>query len=67
MNDVDTFLMPFGKHKGKTLGWIAENDVLYLDWLVGSPDLRGPLRDAVEQMCETWAREIDLELERHGR
>ena len=26
------FVMPFGKHKGKTLQWIAENDQEYIDW-----------------------------------
>ena len=26
-------LMPFGKHRGRTLGWIARNDAGYLRWM----------------------------------
>lgn len=26
------YVAPFGKHRGKTLWWIAQNDPAYLDW-----------------------------------
>lgn len=34
------FVMPFGKHQGRTLDQIAERDngLLYLDWLRGEMD-----------------------------
>jgi hypothetical protein len=36
MSNAEDFIMPFGKHKGKSLSTIAdEGDILYLDWLRG--------------------------------
>lgn len=55
-------VMPFGKHKGRTLGDIAEQDVLYLDWLNGR-ELHGGLQEAVRWMCEEYAREIERALD----
>lgn len=52
-----TCLMPFGKHKGKSLRWIADNDVLYLDWLVGI-ELRGELSTLVPELCREYSTEI---------
>ena len=50
-------LMPFGKYKGKTLGEIADEDVLYLDWLVGV-QVWGKAGEAVKLLCEAYAAEI---------
>lgn len=55
--------MPFGKHKGKTLEWIADNDLLYLDWLSGI-ELRGRLETAVQNMCDEYAHDISAALQR---
>jgi hypothetical protein len=54
--------VPFGKHKGKTLLWIAQNDASYLDRLLGY-NLTDPLKSAVEKMCQTWSKEIDQSIE----
>lgn len=43
--------MPFGKHKGRTLSWIAWNDPNYLAWLRDEADLRQPLRSAVDDLA----------------
>lgn len=45
VRDPADTLMPFGKHKGPTLGYIAEEDdgLRYLDWLIGQNDF-GTLR-----------------------
>lgn len=29
----EDMVMPFGKYRGRTLGWIADANILYLDWL----------------------------------
>lgn len=50
--------MPFGKYKGETLGVIADNDLLYLDWLNGR-ELRGRLLTAVAEICTRRAKEIE--------
>jgi len=55
-------LMPFGKYKGKALRWIAENDVLYLDWLAGA-SLYGPLEKTVAALCQEFSDEIDKALD----
>lgn len=31
------FVMPFGKHQGKSLDWIVENDRAYVDWFMKTP------------------------------
>jgi len=52
-------LMPFGKYKGRSLGWIAKHDVRYLDWLMDA-DIRSPeLRKAVKAMNRLYAKEIE--------
>ena len=50
-------VMPFGKHKGSTLGAIAENDPDYIEWLAETADLRsGSLKRAVEAVYE-WLQD----------
>jgi hypothetical protein len=39
------FLIDFGKHKGKTLGWIKDNDASYLSFLKGNKKELVPLID----------------------
>ncbi len=46
-----SFLMPFGKHRGKSLRDIAIDDpdgARYLDWCVGLKDLHPETRDALK-------------------
>jgi uncharacterized protein (DUF3820 family) len=52
-------VMPFGKHKGQTFEDIANDDVLYLDWLIGQDWLRGDLKECVQAACDEFAGEID--------
>lgn len=53
----ENMVMPFGKYKGKTIQWIADNDVLYLDWMMGI-DLRGRLFHAVYDLHTKYEEEI---------
>lgn len=64
VEQAESIDMPFGKHRGKSLGDIAESDVLYLDWLVGQDWLRGDLKGAVGLLCEKHARRIQDEVDR---
>lgn len=41
-------IMPFGAHKGRTLGWVLNNAPLYLDWLVERGIRSDRLRAAVQ-------------------
>ncbi len=34
-SQAEDTVVPFGKYKGSTIGDIADEDILYLDWLVG--------------------------------
>jgi len=52
-------VMPFGKYKGRSLGEIADEDLLYLDYVNGFEDLRPPLLQAVADICARRGREID--------
>ncbi len=47
--EAKTVLMPFGKHKGKTVDQIAETDqgLKYLDWLAGEEWVSGRIAQAV--------------------
>jgi len=57
-NDV---IMPFGKYKGKTLGEIADIDLLYLDWLNDpSRKIKSKwLILSIAEICAERAHEID--------
>ena len=42
------YKMPFGKYRDESLGWIAENDMNYLEWLEGKADIQSErLRQAI--------------------
>ena len=56
---AESAIMPFGKHKGRSLGDIADDDVLYLDWLIGQDWLKADLRECVSVVCESRSKEID--------
>ena len=56
-------VIPFGKYRGKSLGEIADADLLYLDWLNGLDNLKPRLMKAVADLCARRAREIDSMLE----
>lgn len=59
MSNPEDVTMPFGKHQGKTLGDILAEDPGYLKWLNETAKLRADrLRDAVEETCEKYEREI---------
>jgi hypothetical protein len=49
----------FGKHKGKTLGQVAADDLMYLDWMAGQAWLKGTLLDGVLTLCKLHEREIE--------
>lgn len=51
--------MPFGKHKGKTLSVILDEDPRYLDWLRDADIRSSSLRAAVDEMNEKYAAEIE--------
>lgn len=52
-------VMPFGKYRGKTLGEIADADILYLDWLNGQEIKSPALLKAIAQICADRSHEID--------
>jgi len=56
-------VMPFGKHKGKTLGQIAERDLLYVDWLAGIGLRDHRLQQAVWHICAGRNHEIQRLIE----
>jgi len=55
-------VIQFGKHKGKTLRAIAEEEVLYLDWL-DTATLCEPLKSAVKLVCKRHIHEISDEID----
>jgi hypothetical protein len=46
--------MTFGKYDGKTLGWIAENDLPYLEWLVENIASKPGLTRAAETVIDWY-------------
>lgn len=52
----------FGKHKNSTLGEILADDPGYLDWLRGIKIDRADLAQAVAEMNEKYAAEIERAL-----
>jgi len=62
MNRED-FRMPFGKHRGKTLGDILAENPTYLDWLADA-EIRSPeLAAAICEMNAKYSAEIERALE----
>ena len=58
MNDSDfhsyvDYEMPFGKHKGKAMWWIWQNDNAYFQWLGRQTNLNGKLLRAVKHHIQT--------------
>jgi len=49
-------VMPFGKHRGRSLGDIAKNHIGYLHWLT-TIDLQPPLRSAVAAVISYYGSE----------
>jgi uncharacterized protein (DUF3820 family) len=45
-------VMPFGKHKGKTIGQIARTEPDYLVWCMKNLDVDGTLMDAIKSACQ---------------
>jgi hypothetical protein len=64
----DDYVMPFGRYTGSTLDEIASDHegLLWLDWMVGQPDLRDPLKSILERYVKRpdVAREIEDALDR---
>lgn len=56
------FILPFGKHKGKTVDKVAETDegLLYLDWLNGQDFVKGDLKTALETYLSDSSIAADL-------
>ncbi len=63
MTDPSDFVMPFGKHKGKTLDDVP---LSYLEWLRDLDDLQEPLLSAVLEYCEQDWFQGELEREEDG-
>lgn len=59
-------VMPFGKHKGKTLGQIEDEDLLYLDWLVDQDIKSGRLRTAITQIHLANGDRIQQRIDERG-
>lgn len=48
-------VIPFGKYRGQSIGWIFKNDACYLDWLDKSADKLSPvLKSAVRKVIATY-------------
>jgi hypothetical protein len=60
-------VVPFGKHKGKTIARIGSNDegLIYLDWLIGQPWLKEPLKSHLRRYLThpSIARTLDVAIE----
>lgn len=61
----EAVVMPFGKYKGHTLGEIADEDLLYLDWLNDpAKDIRSQqLVLGIAEICAKWSAKIESMLE----
>lgn len=47
---VETYTMPFGKHRGRLITEVAKTDREYLEWLNSKDDLREPLRKFLNEV-----------------
>lgn len=50
--------IPFGKYKGMYVEDVIEKDISYFVWLT-TIELRGKLKDEVEQLKVVYKREVD--------
>lgn len=57
----EDFVMPYGKHKGRTLGDILAENPSYLAWLHDGHCGQGTLAQAVAEMVEKYDHEINGE------
>lgn len=46
----ELFRLPFGKHKGQTLGSIADSNPAYLNWLYSQPDTWPATKHYIEEV-----------------
>ena len=69
VGDPCEWVWPFGKHKGRTLGWICENDVPYLSWAQGNfnPDTHSHVLDILEGAIAHWLGAVHAEEARQAR
>lgn len=51
-------VVTFGKHEGRTLGWLGANDPLYLDWLAGLKGAKGLIGFTASQGGEAFASAV---------
>lgn len=51
--NIDEYIMPFGKHKGKLLVDIFKSNKDYLVWLRDNTDMKEPLNGFVEKLLNT--------------
>ena len=59
VQDPKSFVLPFGKHKGQTLGEIYESDKGYLNWLVNNID-QGQTTEAIKKLFEEKKTEKEV-------
>lgn len=66
MLDIDPkdVQITFGKYKGKTIQWIGQEDILYLDWLNGIKQNSPTLSVAIEAECNTLHTEITIAIQK---
>lgn len=59
--------MPFGKYRGKQMGWILENDTGYIVWLKNAPRLHPNFKNFIDKFYkenEPFIEEHLMEVER---
>ena len=63
--DLQSTVIPFGKHKGQTFD---EVPLAYLDWLIGQEWLNNPLKGKLQEYLNhpTIQRTLEQELEGNG-
>ncbi len=59
----EDFVMLFGRHKGKRLGDILDEDATYLDWLLTAEISNQRLYAAVVEINEKYAEQIEQALQ----
>jgi len=69
IGEAEALQIHFGHygHRGLTLGEIAAEDPLYLDWLAGRTNLGVHLKEAISLLCTKHERRIDQAMARHEK